>query len=189
MPETFNWEVNSNPQAPPMRGGKTPSGSQWGSPDEPAPGEYIVRYAGWLWRVGAGVIDYLIPALFTAKLGEAGTVLFVGWVVLNSIVWQGATGKSLGKRLLGLTLCYIKGDSRDAWDYYELPGRQRCAWRLLAHLLDLPLLYGLVWRPIFNWRKRTFARLSRANRGDTRRSSSHLHSRGSGRRSEPRNIR
>jgi uncharacterized RDD family membrane protein YckC len=158
MPETFKWETNANPQAPPMRGGKVPSGRTWGGQDEPSPGEYVVRYAGLGYRILAGLIDYIISLLVTAEIPKIGPIVYLGWLAYNSVWLQGTSGQSWGKRITGLKLCYIKGDTqRDAFDYYELPGVQRCAWRLVAHSLDWMLLYGFLVRPLFNARKRTFA--------------------------------
>lgn len=158
MPETFNWEVNSNPQAPPKRGGKTVSGRTWGSHQEPAPGEYIVRYAGIGWRMLAGIVDYALPTVLFFPINYIGFYLFCIFIVGNSIIYQGKTGQSLGKKLCGMRLCYIRADERDApFDYYELPSVGLCAMRFVAHLLDYPFLYGLLIRPIFHYRKRTFA--------------------------------
>jgi len=153
----FKWEVNANPRSPTQRGGKTVSGRTWGGHQEPAPGEFIVRYAGLGWRILAGIIDYILPLLVSIPLREGGFDLWVVFTIANSIVYQGATGHSLGKKLLGMRLCYIAGDDRDMWDYYELPGRWRCAIRLFAHWLDMPFLYGLLIRPLFNHRHRTYA--------------------------------
>ena len=157
MPEMFDWSANANPQAPTQRGGKTVSGRTWGSHQEPTPGEYIVRYAGVGWRMLAGIVDYVVPTVLFLPIKYIGFYLFCIFIVGNSIVYQGKTGQSLGKRLLGMRLCYIRADQRDPFDLYEEPSVGLCAMRFFAHLLDYPFLYGLLIRPVFHYRKRTFA--------------------------------
>lgn len=157
MPEAFKWDLNSNPQGRMQPNGKIGSGSTWGSHQEPGPGDFIVRHAGLGWRILAGIIDYLLPMSLGIPLKEGGMDLWMVFIIWNSILYQGKTGQSLGKKLLGMRLCYIKEDPYAYFDLYELPGRWRCGFRLFAHWLDMPFLYGLLIRPLFHWRHRTFA--------------------------------
>ena len=99
----------------------------------------------------------ILPGAILFPLRQPGFYLWCIFIVANSIWWQGKTGQSLGKKLCGMRLCYIRADQRDPWDYYEFPSVGLCTLRFFAHLLDYPFLYGLLIRPIFHWRKRTFA--------------------------------
>lgn len=119
--------------------------------------------ASWPWRLASGAVDYL-PALFVwYLLAEihavwVGFVIFMAWLLFNSVYMQGKTGQSLGKRLTGDHLA-ASADTGDAW-YLVYPGVTRCFFRLLAHLLDLfpgpPFCIGLI-RPAWQLRYRTFA--------------------------------
>ena len=69
---------------------------------------------------------------------------------------QGTTGKSAGKKLFGLTLCYVPNDTRDDTWYFVLPGVTRCALRYVCHVFDMIFFIGL-FRPLWNPHGRTYA--------------------------------
>ncbi|HSE70876.1 MAG TPA: RDD family protein [Nocardioidaceae bacterium] len=126
-------------------------------------------YANWLMRVGASLLDAVIPmpAYFVAGVGAgitdasgqptgAGVALIaVGYlvgfavVIWNQIVRQGRTGWSLGKQAVGIRLISEKtGAPIGAW---------RSFLRQVAHILDsLPCYLGYLW-PLWDRKRQTFA--------------------------------
>jgi len=120
-------------------------------------------YASWLQRVGASLVDALVvvPAYLIALIGVgvgggAGAFLvIVGYLAAIAVfVWniafrQGATGKSLGKQALGLTLI----SERTAAPI----GAGMSFVRYLAHILDSFLCgLGYLW-PLWDAKRQTFA--------------------------------
>jgi uncharacterized RDD family membrane protein YckC len=120
----------------------------------------VPSYASWLQRVGAALLDGLLLAPFTvlgALLGGAGMlaaaiVCYLGAVALwvwNSVVRQGRTGWSIGKRVVGIRL--LIGSTA------QPPGSWTAFARNLAHVLDaLPCYLGYLW-PLWDARRQTFA--------------------------------
>lgn len=119
--------------------------------------------ANWASRAGANLIDYLPLAIVVNALGGVGFWLYVLGMVANSVVMQGLTGQSLGKRVLGLKLGReilvvrpgMATNERAAYLVY--PGIGVCALRQLAHVLDV-LTFGVGYlRPLWHWQRQTFA--------------------------------
>ncbi|EYR63287.1 hypothetical protein N866_01700 [Actinotalea ferrariae CF5-4] len=133
--------------------------------------------ASWLQRVGAYLVDVLAalapwlvagpfayltadrgvdifgePSIMTTPAGDwavlaALAVQVVLWVA-NRWVLQGRTGRSVGKRVLGLRLA----DQRTG----VVPGAGRTIGRELAHVLDWPGSLGFLW-PLWDPLTQTFA--------------------------------
>jgi hypothetical protein len=122
-----------------------------------------IHLANWLWRMGAGIIDYVLvpwPVLFVAAFfrPSGDTLILIMFIVwwLNSCGLQGHTGQSVGKRLLGMKVFYPKV-TKDNFFVADFPGVGRSTWRIIAHIFDiLPLYLGFI-RPIFNQTRQTFA--------------------------------
>jgi uncharacterized RDD family membrane protein YckC len=135
-------------------------------------------YASWARRAAAGLIDglpallaaaLLVPGYTTALLAAgrtrslgpdwaAGTgwltaglvalLVSVVWTALDRWWWQGRTGRSLGKRALGLTLL---------GDWTRAPvGMSHVALRDLVHALDALTVIGYLW-PLWDPRRQTLA--------------------------------
>ncbi|OPX05330.1 RDD family protein [Mycobacterium sp. AT1] len=129
-------------------------------PDEPPAGEW----ASWPARAGAWSLDLLPGAavLATAALVALTVPLRGGWwwgcvsLGVAAVLWTGfnrfllpgASGKTLGRRVFGLTLVRRDG---------SVVGPVRLLLRDAAHLLDtVPVLLGWLW-PLKDPRRRTFA--------------------------------
>jgi Caspase domain/RDD family len=133
------------------------------SPGFPDPPGYYQgdKLATWLQRVGALLIDfvaaYSLPLVFwivggNNQAGGGGVVVTLGFFVLIAI-WlynrsylQGRTGRSWGKRALGLKLIHMSDKGPI--------GIWQAAVRDLAHALDIPILYLL---PIWDAQRQTLA--------------------------------
>ncbi|WP_067536731.1 RDD family protein [Nocardia crassostreae] len=123
-------------------------------------------YASWFTRLLAAVLDQLyFLAVLGAGIGYAGMVdgderitrialspisaAMLVAILLNVVVAQGRTGRSFGKRVLGLRLV----DARSG----QPVGVVRAVLRQCAHLLDLlPIGVGFLW-PLWDPHGRTFA--------------------------------
>jgi hypothetical protein len=148
---------------------KAGDGPGQGGPMPTQPGEWTKgvvggrRLAPWGWRLLAALIDYgpvLLVGYLLSKLGAGamGWFMVIVAILVNSAYMQGLTGQSIGKRLCGMRLAVpvvLPGGDL----LLVLPGVARCAWRLLAHLLDLlpwpPFCLGLL-RPGWERYYRTF---------------------------------
>lgn len=145
---------------------------------EQVPVPVPAAYASWTRRSVAGLIDglpallaaaLLLPGYVTALLAAARTrslrpdwasstgwltaglvtvLVAVVWTVLNRWWWQGRTGRSLGKRALGLALL---GD----WTRRPV-GMPHVALRDLVHALDALTVIGYLW-PLWDPRRQTLA--------------------------------
>ena len=135
-------------------------------------------YASWARRSAAGLIDGLpalvaaallirgyVAALLAAgrtrspdpdwaagpgwlTAGLVALLVTVVWAVLDRWWWQGRTGRSLGKRALGLTLL---------GDWTRAPvGMSHVALRDLVHALDALTVIGYLW-PLWDPRRQTLA--------------------------------
>jgi uncharacterized RDD family membrane protein YckC len=116
-------------------------------------------------RVAGHLIDIGIPAALFAVAIIAGlmtrnwaivflvhglaTIATVAFVVWNCGWYQGRSGQSLGKRVLGIQLIAV--------DTGQPVGVGRSFGRQVAHLIDgLPLALGYLW-PLWDERHQTFA--------------------------------
>lgn len=131
----------------------------------PAPG----AYASWLSRVGARVIDSLVPfailivpgiigsALSAASesgtsgvgvllilLGYAAAIAFSIW---NLAIREGRTGQSIGKKVLGITVLK-EADGRPM-------GAGLAFGRMFVHIIDSFCMIGYLL-PLFDAKKQTF---------------------------------
>ncbi len=144
-------------------------GPTWGPPAGPSgyqpPGAAPGRYASWLERVGASVVDGLIGGAIAlaALLGGsvAGTasdavgvlLLVVGYAVavgfgIWNLVRQGRTGQTVGKKVLGITLVRL--------DRPGPPGAWFAIGRYLLHIVDaIPCYLGYLW-PLWDKQRQTF---------------------------------
>ncbi|MDR7085890.1 putative RDD family membrane protein YckC [Aeromicrobium panaciterrae] len=168
----------SYPGAPP-EGGFPPPPPQYGA-YPPPPGQYgyptgQVRFASWLERFGALILDSLpgvaISFAAAAIFGEPFTVtvdsadqlhfesdstailasygLGFLWIIFNSIYLQGTTGQTIGKKVLGIAV-YRAGTNQPT-------GYGLAIGRYFARFLDLlPCYLGVLW-PLWDNEKRTFA--------------------------------
>jgi uncharacterized RDD family membrane protein YckC len=123
------------------------------------PGGYAARvtYTSWIRRAGSFLIDHaiLIPLpILGAAVGSAAAITVCMAVnlaiyVANRWVIAGRTGRSLGRRLLGIRLV-------DAGDG-SVVGIVRASARDVCHMIDW-LLIGIGWlRPLWQRSRQTFA--------------------------------
>ncbi|WP_181783969.1 RDD family protein [Pseudonocardia pini] len=121
-------------------------------------------YAPWGARVGAALVDGLVPGviaslgLLSLLFGSLDVVLVVASVcyvaafafaLWNTCYRQGKTGQSLGKQLVGTRLVRLRDGG--TLGFWPTLGRQ------LAHVLDsLPFYLGYLW-PLWDERRQTFA--------------------------------
>lgn len=128
-----------------------------------SPGWYRgTHMANWGYRVAAALIDRL-PIYFLADLlGSLGFIVYALYIA-NSIVMQGLTGQSVGKRLLGLRLATevvhqptpgMPPKTASATAVY--PGIIRCVVREILHIVDCFGGLGFL-RPLWNWRRQTWS--------------------------------
>jgi uncharacterized RDD family membrane protein YckC len=158
------------PPAPPPYGASMPQGAPppygtppYGAPAYGAPGYGGQSYANWLQRVGAFIIDGLVilPGYVIAFIGSAigggagaglaviGYLAAIAIAIWNSIIRQGRTGQSLGKKALDITLI-SENDGRPIG-----PGMTFV--RQLAHIVDSVACYiGWLW-PLWDSKRQTFA--------------------------------
>ncbi|WP_225752716.1 RDD family protein [Actinotalea sp. Marseille-Q4924] len=144
---------------------------------EPAPRVRRGVLATWLQRVGAHLVDVLValapwlvagpfayltaergvdvfgePSIMTTTAGDwavlAALAVQVALWIANRWVLQGRTGRSVGKRVLGLRLA----DQRTG----VVPGTGRTIGREIAHVLDWPGPLGFLW-PLWDRLTQTFA--------------------------------
>ena len=124
-----------------------------------------VAYAGFWVRFAGGLIDYGVPAIpwvgavyatNSSILATFGSFIFFGCILANNIILQGRTGQSIGKRILGLRLCYIVGRSSDPVVYYQECSLARTFVRQICHYLDCIFILGWLL-PMWNRNRRTFA--------------------------------
>ena len=157
-------------------------GQQWGQPSYgygPAQGDpgwagaaaAGPTYAHWGLRVGAFLIDLLIPtvvfvvllvigAAISAATGDDGGAAFgialvlgylayIGFWIWNSCLRQGRTGRSLGKSAVGTALVRASDGS--------YVGGGTAFVRELAHIIDgLPCYLGYLW-PLWDDKRQTFS--------------------------------
>jgi hypothetical protein len=129
------------------------------SPGFPDPPGYYQgeKLATWWQRVGAALIDFaaLIPGITLWSVGAnvnwpggplIGFLITAATWLCNRCYLQGRTGRSWGKRALGLKLIRISDK--------ETVGGWKAAARDLAHAFDIPLLYLL---PIWDAQRQTVA--------------------------------
>ncbi|MDT8914628.1 RDD family protein [Amycolatopsis sp. PS_44_ISF1] len=120
-------------------------------------------YANWGQRAGAYLIDIapliagmIVALLVTIASTSAGTIVylfallgFLGWTVYNRWIAAGATGQSLGRRILGIRL--IREDTGQPL------GAGMAFVRDLAHVLDSAICYlGFLW-PLWDDKSQTFS--------------------------------
>ena len=132
---------------------------------EPAPATVAVGHAPFVSRAGAHVIDAGVPLVGLLVIARAlgrfhhsvaplalaalGVLVVVAFAVWNTLVRQGATGQSLGKRAMRIRLVGERSG--------RPIGFGRALVRQIAHLLDaLPLHVGYLW-PLWDERRQTFA--------------------------------
>lgn len=169
------WPVQ--PQPLPY-GPDAPAATAGPAPAAPAPSGRRAVTASWLQRVCALLLDHVLAAVpwllvgpyawFTAErytsewTGEpvVMTTQAADWAILvavavHVVVWvanrwvvQGRTGRSWGKRLMGLRL--VDGRTGGA------VGTGRTVGRELAHVLDAPGMIGFL-APLWDGAGRTFA--------------------------------
>lgn len=123
------------------------------------PGEVdSVRFASVPRRLGAMLLDYAVPWIVSAHVNN-NTFAVIVWLAMicNSIIVQGMTGQSLGKKLLGLKLAYVPTDKRkSSWEFL-VPGVGRTAARYLLHFLDIGLFFAGIIRAFMNPYSQTWA--------------------------------
>lgn len=132
-------------------------GSEYTRAALPEPGEEGgVRFTTASRRLLALIPDYGVPAFFILD-PNAGALVMVAYVVMlaNVIGLQGATGASIGKRMVGLQLAYCP-DKQTPSPSYFLPGVGRCFCRFLLHTLDTILLLGF-FRMLIDFEGKSFA--------------------------------
>lgn len=107
-------------------------------------------------RFGSIFVDWMLPWIMFFWIAQSLADLVWLLTFLNSVVLQGKTGASVGKRMFGLQLAWVPTDKREsAWDFV-VPGVGRCAFRYFAHILDCVLLLGL-FKAMWNVWGKTFA--------------------------------
>jgi uncharacterized RDD family membrane protein YckC len=145
-------------QPPPGYGQAPPPG--YGQYGQPAPGYGYptgptFSYASWGQRVGSACIDYIVPSIVASLFRPVSIALYLilslaalAWALYNAYQ-SGATGQSLGKKMLGIRLV------RSA-DGQNIGGGLAIG-RYFLHILDaLPCLIGYLW-PLWDAKKQTFA--------------------------------
>ncbi len=136
----------------------------------PPPPPSSAEFGSWGARVGAYVLDilpiavlYTVVALIfgdnsagggavsTSLTGLPAVVVFVlgvGWLVYNWGVKQGATGQTMGKKVLNIAV-YKAGTT-------ETLGTGLSFGRYLVHIIDaIPCYIGFLW-PLWDKENRTF---------------------------------
>jgi uncharacterized RDD family membrane protein YckC len=136
---------------PPGYGQPQAAGYGYGGPPAPA-------YASWIKRVGAALINGIIAAVIGSILnavtgvdpGEVGIGSLVSTLIGLFFGYQdGATGQSLGKKLLNIRVVR----ERDG----QVIGGGMGIVRQIAHIIDgIPCLIGYLW-PLWDKKKQTFA--------------------------------
>ena len=165
----YGYPQQQAPQGVPQQYGypqQAPQQQPYGAyPQAPgAPGAGMPELAHWGQRFGAQLLDALIIAgpmyllgfinLAISDDGEPGALFFIGVVyALGMAVFQlykeGATGQSIGKKVLGISL------HREA-DGSHL-GFGMALVRKISHILDSMACYvGWLW-PLWDEKKQTFA--------------------------------
>jgi uncharacterized RDD family membrane protein YckC len=147
-----------------------PSGNRTGRPSSEGPSQPgtwargvvgNVALAPWRWRLASGAIDYgglyVILYLFSAMhLPGFGQLLAIAALGVNNVYMQGTTGQSLGKRIVGTQLATaVKAPDGSLSLVY--PGIGRTLGRQFAHFIDYVLLLTGFFRPIWQYKYRTWA--------------------------------
>lgn len=128
--------------------------SQLGDPGE----EDHVRFASVPRRLGAMLVDYALPWFISLRI-NTDPVASVIWLAMiaNSVIVQGKTGQSLGKKMLGLKLAYVPTDKRKATWEFLVPGVGRCAARYVLHTFDIAIFFAGIIRAFMNPYSQTWA--------------------------------
>jgi uncharacterized RDD family membrane protein YckC len=157
------------PPAPPPDYGQPPAGygqppPGYGQPapgyGQPAPGYGYptgptFSYANWGQRVASACIDYIVPSIIASVFRPVSIALYLilslaalAWALYNAYQ-SGATGQSIGKKMVGTRLVRFA-------DGQPIGGGLAIG-RYFLHILDaLPCLLGYLW-PLWDAKKQTFA--------------------------------
>jgi chromate transport protein ChrA len=142
LPPPPNWSPIPNPLPTHVE--------SYQPPTEPGPdrrGTYVgFKLPRWR-RLVAELIDYVIPgALMYWDFGILGLAALI-FVFANSGVYQGLTGHSLGKRLMGLKLAYGVIWKRTNRVIFCYPGLFRTLGRLFIDMASAVMLAS-TWTPL-----------------------------------------
>lgn len=132
------------------------------SSERPARSNQNYVYASWGRRAGGAVIDYLAPWfvffwMTAADHVTGGTIAFLLWVGVNSVVIESQSGWTIGRIVFGTQLVYLTKVGQQQEEYAQLPTFGRVVWRLVAHLVDTGLLLWGWFRPLTDAHHRTYA--------------------------------
>ena len=128
-------------------GGQPYAGLDFGGPVRNA--EWGTRASGFLIDFAAVIVVGVIASFIGGPLVVVVQLLSLGWVLYNSCYLQGATGQSVGKRVVGIKL--VRADTRQPVGFGLALGRQFC------HIVDsIPLFIGY-FAPLWDEKKQTFA--------------------------------
>ena len=116
------------------------------------------------YRYIAGIFDWLVPAVIAAGVITGNTIAdhspwvfptsviaviaIAAYVVWNSVIVQGSTGRTIGKRAVRIRTVQAGGP--------HSPGYKGAVGRAIAHVLDTVTFVGWL-RPLWNARRQTFA--------------------------------
>ena len=165
------WGQPAAPADQPGYGYGYGSGPAQGDPGWSGAAPAGPTYAHWGLRVGAFVIDWLIPtvvfvvlivvgaAISAASDSDSGAafgifaglgyLVYIGFWIWNSCLRQGRTGRSIGKSAVGTALVRSSDGS--------YVGGGTAFLRELAHFVDgLPCYLGYLW-PLWDDKRQTFA--------------------------------
>lgn len=116
--------------------------------------------ASWPRRSVATLIDFGVTIwLPTLIFGNVAKLWFISILILvggNSVFMQARTGQSLGKVLLGVQLVWpVRAPGHGKIAAY--PSLGLCTARVLLHSIDI-IFFGIGFlRPLWNWKRQTFA--------------------------------
>ena len=137
------------PPPPPPPPGMPPAGAPGPAPWTGPP------LAEWPQRAIGGLIDFIAPGIVTAIFFQLSTALgfilwlaSLGWAVYNAYL-NGATGKSVGKQVVGLKVISETNG--------QLIGVGNGIVRWLAHFVDAIICYLGFLLPIIDPKKQTIA--------------------------------
>lgn len=162
MSSLEDWSYQEPPDHHPRNGDqfRTGFGGDYSAQSHAVAGARMVHFAPNRMRYAAGVVDWVVPFLVEWILFQGHLqLLLLVYYVGNSVVLQGRTGQSVGKKVCGdIVLAHVIHDEADDfWSWYTYPGMGRCAWRFVCHAFDLIALWGFLIRPLYNGRNRTYA--------------------------------
>jgi uncharacterized RDD family membrane protein YckC len=129
----------------------------WSNEQEPDPGGKSVKFTTVSRRFASISLDWGLPLILSLLIHNE----FIEFMIMvgmwaNSIVLQGVSGQSLGKRAMGIKLAYVPESMKETGWTFIVPGVTRCAIRYVLHILDVVCFIGFI-KALLNPYGRSFA--------------------------------